>query len=88
MSSSVQNLNLQQLAQQVQQLTTLVQELNTRVATLERVLTVAARGHRVVLRLGDSSIILEPHEIEIKSSKVSVKASGDVVLKGAKIKEN
>ncbi|MGE0824305.1 MAG: hypothetical protein AB7G75_23720 [Candidatus Binatia bacterium] len=88
MSSPVQNLNPQQLAQHVQQLTTLVEELRTRVATLESVFSVAARGHKAILHLGDSSIILEPHEIEIKSSKVSIKASGDVVLKGAKIREN
>ncbi len=53
-------------------------------------------GGRVALRSGESAIVLSPIGIEIAardvtitcSGKLSMKASGDVVMKGSKILQN
>jgi type VI secretion system secreted protein VgrG len=43
---------------------------------------------KITIKAGDASITLEGGNVVIKGSKIEVKGSGDVVLKGSKITQN
>ncbi|MCX6620006.1 MAG: hypothetical protein NTY38_02780 [Acidobacteria bacterium] len=74
---------------------TMIKALEARVAALENVLRVSA--HQVVLQTGSAKITLTPAgNIQITSTdavfssagKMTLKAAGDLILKGNKITEN
>jgi type VI secretion system secreted protein VgrG len=76
------------------QLSDTIQKLEAKVAQLQKALSVA--GHTTTLHVGSSSISLSPAKIEIKSNeitlsgsgKITVKAAGQLMLKGSTIVQN
>jgi type VI secretion system secreted protein VgrG len=72
-----------------------IQALEARVAALEKALQVSA--HQVVLQTGNAKITLNPggdvqimgHSIKLASmGEIQIKAAGNLILKGANIKQN
>jgi type VI secretion system secreted protein VgrG len=51
-------------------------------------IVIEATGKKITLKAGDASISLSDGNIEIKGSKITVKGSGDLVMKGSKITGN
>ncbi len=82
------------LTQDPQQLLEMVRKLEARVAQLEKLL--GSSGGTIELSSGNSTIKVQPNKVIINSSeidfvssgKISLKASGQLVMKGTKITEN
>ena len=79
---------------EVQQLRDTINRLEARLRNLEEVIDVI--GGRISLKAGSSSITISPNSVVIKSNdieitgsgKVTVKASGNLIMKGSKILQN
>ena len=82
------------LTQDPQQLLEMVRKLEMRLARLERILDMS--GGDTILTVGNSSIKVQPNKLILSSSeihlvsngRISVKASGQLIMKGSKIAEN
>ena len=82
------------LTQDPQQLLEMVRKLEARVTQLEK--TLGSVGGTIELSSGNSTVKVQPNKVIINASeiefvssgKLALKASGQLVMKGAKITEN
>ena len=82
------------LTQDPQQLLEMVRKLEARVTQLEK--TLGSFGGTIELSSGNSTVKVQPNKVIINASeiefvssgKISLKASGQLVMKGTKITEN